>query len=76
MDTNSPNVDPRIFVCSHHGVGLASTRLSVRHQADIVAVDRAGDDGECVLKYLQREMPTRPHKSNWIEEQKINIIYR
>ena len=47
-----PQVYSRVFRWSHHGVCLASPRLSIRYDTHVIAVHPGSDDGLSVIKHL------------------------
>ena len=50
-----PDVNSRVGLGSHHGEGFPGTRLSVRHQADIVSVHTGSDYTLSVSKNLEEK---------------------
>ena len=51
-----PDVNSRVGLGSHHGEGFPGTRLSVRHQADIVSVHTGSDNTLSVSKNLEEKI--------------------
>ena len=50
--SDGPDVDPWIFLRPHHGVRFAWSRLTIRHDADVVAIHAGGNNRQGFLKDL------------------------